>query len=271
MSAFDEGRSLDALAEFDSPQWLMELVLESFKSQDRGLGALYKVLEELARRYELADVVAVIDHVELGAQIFRLRGEPLAESELIHEGLAPGLYCAPDVVPPEVAAAAALACELALTTHAALHAGARDESVGVSSENVFAAELDRACARSARYGWGFTLVILELHYVSEPRQSSHVPEAALRQRFAGVLSETIRRGDHVARLAETRFGVILNNVEWGEFWSFVDRLRAAWRAESPHVDFYYGTAASPRDATTIEQILTVAETRLAERRERGIR
>jgi len=266
----DDDSPLKTMASAGSTRWLISLLFEGIARQERGLGVLYEVLDELAKRYELGDVLVVLDHEELGTQIFRHRAKSLEESELWRDDLGAGLYCQGEL-PDEVRESANLACQLALATHLALYGRERDVTSLVANEMSFRNSLEQAAARSARYGWAFTLILFDVHTLREQASGSFTPAHYVLRRFASTLSESVRRGDLVARLGETRYAVILHAVEWGEFWSFVERVRHAWRAECPDVDFYYGTAASPRDAVSPEEIIKTAEGRLEERNERGVR
>ena len=271
MSSREEKAS--SLATWDgsaSTRWLINLLFEGIARQERGLGVLYEVLEELARRYELGDVLVVVNHDELGTQIFRRDAQSLEESALWRDDLEVGLYCQ-GALPDEVRESAFLACQLALATHLALYGRERDVTTLVANELSFRHSLERSAARSARYGWAFTLIVFDVHTLREQASGSFTPASYLLRRFASALSESVRRGDVVARLGETRYAVILHAVEWGEFWSFVERVRLAWRVESPDVDFFYGTAASPRDAVSADEIMKTAESRLLERLEKGVR
>lgn len=266
----EDASSLETLAQDASTRWLINLLFEGLARQERGLGVLYDVLEELSARYELADVVVVVANDELGTQIFRRGGRSVEESALVTGDLVPGLY-ADLSLPDEVRESTYLACQLALATHVALYGRDRDVESLVANETSFRGSLEGAAARSARYGWAFTLLLFDVHALDDRAGETGTPPPYVLRRFAATLNESVRRGDLVARLGESRFAVILQAVEWGEFWSFVERVRVAWRRECPDADFFYGTAASPRDATSAEEIMQTAEQRLRERAERGIR
>ena len=265
----DDASTPASLAGDDSTHWIIGLLFQGLARQERGLGVLYEVLDELSTRYELSDVLVVLDHDELGTQIFRRHGESVETSALLRSDLEAGLYADLEL-PDEVRECAFLACQLALTTHYALYGRDRDGTTLVANELLFRESLEGACARSARYGWAFTLVLFDLHALVESSADLLTSPYVLR-RFAATLRESMRRGDVVARLGPARFGVLLHAVEWGEFWSFVERVRLAWRLDCPDAVFYYGTSASPRDGVNADEIQQTAEARLAERSERGIR
>lgn len=262
--------SFETLAQGESTRWLIGLLFEGLARQERGLGVLYDVLDELSTRYELNDVLVVLDHETLGTQIFRRNGESLENSSLLRDDLAPGIYADLEL-PDEVRECTYLACRLALATHYALYGRDRDVTSLVANEFAFRESLEGASARSARYGWAFTLVLFDVHALREQTGEPFTASPYILRRFASTLRESVRRGDVVARLGPTRFAVILHAVEWGEFWSYVERVRLNWRGECPDADFYYGTSASPRDAVGADEIYTCAESRLHERSERGIR
>ncbi len=265
-----DAATLEALAQDDSTRWLIGLLFEGLARQERGLGVLYDVLDELAQRYELNDVLVVLEHDDLGTQIFRRQGQGVESSALWRDDLEVGLY-SDLTLPDEVRECTLLACQLAFATHVALYGRDRDGATLVANEEQFLESLDGACARSARYGWAFTLVLFEVHGRGPQVGERVALNSYVLRRFSSTLRESVRRGDLVARLGPTRFAVLLQAVEWGEFWSFVERVRLGWRRECPDGDFFYGTSASPRDAITAEEVLQTSEQRLHERIERGIR
>jgi diguanylate cyclase (GGDEF)-like protein len=122
-------------------------------------------------------------------------------------------------------------------------------------------------ARIRRYGGSATVVLLELAGFEELR-SRIGPDAAL-QRFARLsraLARQTRSGDHIARIAGNRFGLLLIGTDEVYTLNFVDRvLRTCQReiGESDAVEIGIGWASSgPRK--NLSAALDTANQRLQE-------
>ncbi len=267
MSAIDP---LTELEDVRGDGWLFETMRENLASGSLGLGFIYSTLERLAERHGLHDAILVLHDETLGAQSFRLHQLSVARSLLGQLGGESGLHCQPDSVPAIESDAVQTVCQLALSLHVARFGAAHDPLTNISNRRSFDEALRIAAARSARYGWAFSLVILDLDDFKavNDRAGHEFGDYVLRQ-FGFALRHALRHGDTAARLGGDEFAVILSNAEGTEAVGFVDRLRTHLKATGDLVDFTMGTATSPRDSTDPAELVRIADARLYERK--GIR
>ena len=129
-----------------------------------GLAIIYRALDGLVARYELHDAAVIIDEPGLGRQVFRSGRKPLddpgGEALLDAE---PGLYTDP---PLEAAAVDAKLlnslCVLALRMEVLRYDSWHDPLTALFDRRSFDRLLEMSVARSLRYHWPFTLVVIDL-------------------------------------------------------------------------------------------------------------
>ena len=155
------------------------------------------------------------------------------------------------------------ACQLALALHLARFSAGHDSLTKIANRRSFDAALEVAAAQSARYGWAFTLVLVDLNdFKAVNDVSGHDFGDNLLRQFGFALRQSVRQGDTAARFGGDEFAVILNNAEGHESIGFTERLRANLVASGNSVDFSTGTASSPRDSTDPGELLRIADGRL---------
>lgn len=250
--------------------WLFQAMLGELNNRELGVGFIYSVLQLFATRHGLTDVVATLNHEGSGTQIFRLGRKAITPEMAVRFGAQPGVYCEPEVVPAVECDALRTACQLALSLHNARFSATHDPLTNISNRRSFDEALEMAAARSARYGWAFTLVIVDLDDFKSINDSSghEVGDNVLRM-FGFALRQAVRQGDTAARRGGDEFAVILSNAEGHEAAGFTDRLREILKKSNVEIDFTIGTATSPRDSTDPEELLRIADGRLYEKK--GIR
>lgn len=250
--------------------WLFETMTTELESSELGVGFIYTLLERVAQRHHLEDVVVVLNHESIGTQAFRLGRRSLQSSVMARVDGDPGLYCAPDVVPAFECDAIRTACQLALSLHVARFSADHDPLTNVCNRRSFDTALATAASRSARYGWAFSLVVIDLNDFKaiNDRAGHEFGDYVLRQ-FGFALRHALRDGDTAARLGGDEFAVILSNAEGPEAVGFIDRLRTHLKSTGDLVDFTIGTSTSPRDSTDPAELVRIADARLYERK--GIR
>ena len=247
--------------------WLFQTMLDELTVSELGLGFVYSVLELLAKRYELTDVVVVVAHESFGTQAFRLGGATVDHDALDRWGTAPGVYCEPATVPDVECDAVRAACQLSLSMHFARFSALHDSLTNISNRRSFDAALQIAASRSARYGWAFTLVLVDLNdFKSINDRSGHAFGDLLLRQFGFALRRSVRSGDVAARIGGDEFAVILSNAEGNESSGFTDRLRTNLKAADESIGFTIGTAASPRDSTDPAELYRIADARLYEKK-----
>ncbi len=250
--------------------WLFETMVAELVDGELGLGFIYSLLARLAERYHLTDAVVVLSHESFGTQSFRLGGRPVRPAMVAQLSETPGVLCEPAVVPDHECDAVRTASQLALSLHLARFNAGHDALTGVDNRRTFDHALGVASARSARYGWAFTLLMIDLDgFKALNDRAGHAYGDHLLRQFAFALRRSVRNGDTAARLGGDEFGVILASAEGVEASGFLDRLRAQVKAVTDDLDFTAGWANSPKDSTDPEELYRIADHRLYEKKGEG--
>ncbi len=247
--------------------WLFQVMLDELATNELGIGFIYTVLGLLSKRYDLTDAVVVLQHESLATQEFRLGGAAVGADFARQLSREPGVYCEPDVVPMVERDAVRTACQLALSLHMARFTAAHDALTTISNRRTFDVALANSTVRSARYGWPFTLVVIDLRDFKQVNDRlGHEAGDRLLRAFGFALRLSVRQGDLAARIGGDEFAVILNNAEGSESVAFVDRLRDHLTTAGETIDFTVGTATSPRDSTDPTELTRIADARLYAKR-----
>ncbi|MBU6496457.1 MAG: GGDEF domain-containing protein [Acidobacteria bacterium] len=247
--------------------WLFRAMLDELAHNELGIGFIYTVLNALAKRHELTDAVVVLEHENLSTQEFRLSGAEMNGDTVQFLSRQPGVYCVPDVVGDIEKQAVQTACQLALSLHLARFTAAHDALTTIANRRTFDIALANSAVRSARYGWPFTLVLIDLvGFKKINDQYGHDAGDRLLRQFGFSLRLSIRQGDLAARIGGDEFAVILNNAEGHEAMGFVERLRSEMLKSGENIAFTTGTATSPRDSTDPLELTRIADARLYAKR-----
>ena len=250
--------------------WLFQTMLNELSERELGVGFIYSILDLFATRHGLTDVAVVLVNEGFGTQMFRLGGEAVTTDMAAHLNASPGVYCEPDTVPAAECDAVRTACQLALSLHLARFSAAHDPLTNISNRRSFDEALEVAAARSARYGWAFTLVLVDLNsFKAVNDKFGHEFGAHLLRQFGFALRQAVRQGDTAARVGGDEFAVILSNAEGHESSGFTERLKGHLVALGNAIEFTTGTATSPRDSTDPSELLRMADAKLYEKK--GIR
>jgi diguanylate cyclase (GGDEF)-like protein len=246
--------------------WVFLTMLDQMSTNEVNIGFIYSVLDLLARRYELKDAVVVLRDESLGTQAFRLGQKSLSGDSPASMANGPGVFCEPDLVPHVVKDVVRNVCQLALTLHLARHSADHDPLTSIANRRHFDAALRSAAVQSARYGWAFTLVLVDLDgFKAVNDRLGHAVGDDMLRSFGWALRRSVRSGDTTARIGGDEFAIILANAEGTEVLAFTERLRALLVA-LPELDFSVGTATSPGDSTDPAELYRIADARLYEKK-----
>jgi diguanylate cyclase (GGDEF)-like protein len=140
-----------------------------------------------------------------------------------------------------------------------------DPITGMFNRLSFDRLLEMAISRSNRYGWSFTLVLLDLDHFKEinDREGHPAGDASLRElgeRFRGAL----RFGDNAARIGGDEFAMILPNTGADQVPALLDRVRSAPGFERECPSFSFGVAECPQEANDLDTLIKLADKRLYE-------
>jgi GGDEF domain-containing protein len=178
-------------------------MLDQMSTTEVNIGFIYSVLDLLARRYRLTDAVVVLRDESLGTQAFRL-GQKSLPTTRRPVATSPGVFCEPDVVPHVVRDVVRNVCQLALTLHLARHSADHDPLTSISNRRHFDAALRNAAVQSARYGWAFTLVLIDLDgFKAINDRLGHAAGDDMLRSFGWALRRSVRSGDTTAGWAAT--------------------------------------------------------------------
>ena len=247
--------------------WLFQTMINELDENELGIRFIYSLLEQLADRYNLTDALVVLNHQSFGSQIFRLGGKIVTVQKAAALGNEPGVFCEPDIVPEVEKDAVRTACQLSLSLHYARFSASHDALTNIANRRSFDAALQIASARSARYGWAFTLVIVDLNdFKSVNDRLGHEYGDDLLRQFGFALRRSVRNGDTAARIGGDEFAVILSNAEGHESAGFTERLRSNLAFVGSIIEFTTGASTSPRDSTNPGELLRIADARLYEKK-----
>ena len=248
---------------------LSDVIAAHLAVTDSGISLVYKTLDALVEEHHLDDAALVLEEPGLGRQIFRAGRRPLdADDEALLEAL-PGLYTEPTLEESDLDRALVLSlCTLALRLDVLRYDAWHDPLTGLYDRRSFDRLLEMAVARSVRYGWQFTLVMLDLDdlKVINDREGHAAGDEVLRdlgERFRRVL----RFGDNAARIGGDEFAMILPDTEPDAVPMLLERVKTAPGITSRPPEFSFGAAKCPDEADGFDVLYRLADARLYEAKE----
>lgn len=244
---------------------LFSRLLGDLTSDSPGIGVVYKALHDLVNENHLDDAVLVVDEPGLGVQVFTHDRRPLIGQDEAYLNAEPGLYTSPqiDITQTEADTIRQL-CAVGLRMDLLKYDAWHDPLTGLYDRRSFDRLLDMAVARSVRYQWPFTLVLIDLDGFKElnDEQGHQAGDAALRSlgdRFRRIL----RFGDNAARIGGDEFALILPETEPEDVPPLLERI-AMVNGDEPSIGFSYGLALCPSEADGLDTLFKLADERLYE-------
>ncbi|HWS46768.1 MAG TPA: GGDEF domain-containing protein [Acidimicrobiia bacterium] len=238
-------------------------------TSESGIALIYKALDALVDQFELDDAAVVIDEPGMGRQVFCAGRRPLAadDEELLVSP--PGLYTRPALDNHGFDRSLMLSlCVLALRLDVLRYDAWHDPLTGLYDRRSFDRLLEMSIARCNRYGWPFTLVMLDLDHfkIVNDEQGHQAGDQVLRdlgERFRRAL----RFGDNAGRIGGDEFAMILPNTEADLVPALLDRVRNADGLRRSCPAFSFGVAQCPQEATEFDELVQLADARLYEAKE----
>jgi hypothetical protein len=227
-------------------------LLEDLASGRRPLSSVSGSLSDLAAQLGVRQVMVAIDDTAHGRQVFSSGRTVLGDHGELLIGPPRAVTDPPrgldEALGRLVVASVAAAFERARSAPPSETSPTRlpDARSGEPRADDLLARLRAATDRSARYGWGFTLVVLVLDRADE--RSAHQIEAHL------------RASDTLVENAPGEYGIILPAAGGDEVPRLLSRVGRGGAVST----FCYGLAACPGDGTDPEELLALARARLHE-------
>jgi len=236
---------------------------------ESGIALIYCALDALVAEFGLDDAAVVIDEATLGRQVFRSGRRPLDEDDEVLLTASPGLYTEPVLDDGSFDRTLVYSfCVLALRLDVLRYDAWHDPLTGIFDRRSFDRLLEMSVARSTRYGWPFTLVIMDLDGFKDLNdREGHMAGDAILRDLGERLHRALRFGDHAARIGGDEFAMILPNTEADLVPALIERIRAVSGLATATPRFSYGIAQCPTDADDFETLFRLADKRLYEAKE----
>jgi diguanylate cyclase (GGDEF)-like protein len=136
----------------------------------------------------------------------------------------------------------------------------RDPLTGLLNHLAFHARLGAEVARARRYRGRVALVLFDLDKFKELNDTEgHQEGDRLLRAFSSALATTARTSDAVGRVGGDEFAALLLEAKRRSVRAFVERLQ---ERTAGRVAFSAGAAYLPEEATSAEQLLALADSRL---------
>ena len=242
-------------------------LVEELATNQSGLGIIYRALDGIVEQHRLVDAAVVIEEPGLGRQVFRAGRKPLDDpgGEALLDA-PPGLYTDPPLETTAVDSALLTSlCVVALRMEVLRYDSWHDSLTALFDRRSFDRLLEMSVARSTRYHWPFTLVVIDLDGLKEINDTEgHAAGddalASVGARFRRVL----RFGDNAARIGGDEFALILPNTDPDDVPMLLERVGSLQLGDRPCPAFSYGVAQCPNEADDMDTLFRLADSRLYE-------
>jgi diguanylate cyclase (GGDEF)-like protein len=234
-----------------------------------GIVFIYRCLNHLVESWNLRGAIAVIEDPAFGRQVFNAGRRPLDPGWARHVALRqpPGVYTDPAVVDvaDELGTAHNL-CTVAFKLDQLHYQSMHDALTGLYNRRGFDEHLGQAVSRSQRYGWGFSLVLIDLNrFKSINDRLGHPGGDAVLRAVGDRLRRSLRGGDVAGRIGGDEFALLLPNEGSEAVPPVLRRLQVeVGDGDPPEIELSVGVASCPEEAQTVEALYQLADQRLYE-------
>lgn len=243
-------------------------VLEDLLEARSGVEFIYSCLDKVAHRYDLEDVLLVVQDEMIGKQVYRLGRAPISfgwPADVAFDG-PPGLHSRPDGVFSDEASAALVGmARVALRMEMLRHRSRIDPLTGLLNRHGFDEHLQQAIDRFRRYGQPFTVLLVDLdNFKAVNDQRGHPAGDRLLEQVAEKLEQLVRGGDVAARHGGDEFALLLTEAPRQAAEQVAARLQRDLPSshEGIPIGLSVGSATCPDDASTFVELYEIADRRL---------
>jgi diguanylate cyclase (GGDEF)-like protein len=234
-----------------------------------GIVFIYRCLNHLVETWSLRGALAIIEDPAFGRQVFNAGRRPLDPGWARHAALRqpPGVYTDPAVVDAaDDLATAHNLCTVAFKLDQLHYQSMHDALTGLYNRRGFDEHLVQAVSRSARYGWGFSLVLIDLNrFKSINDELGHPGGDAVLRAVGDRLRRSLRGGDVAGRIGGDEFALLLPNEGSESVPPVLRRLQVeVGEGNTPEIELSVGVASCPEEAQTVEALYQLADQRLYE-------
>ncbi len=239
-------------------------------ANESGLAIIYRALDALVAEYGLEDAAIVIEEPNLGRQVFRAGRRVFDFDDEALLSAPPGLYTEPALAERDFdRTLIALLCVLALRMDVLRYDAWHDPLTTLFDRRSFDRLVEMAVARSRRYGWPFTLVLIDLDHLKQinDTEGHAAGDLAIRD-LAERMRRGLRYGDNAARIGGDEFAMILPNTEVSAVPMLLDRVRSTPGLRGDAPAFSWGAALCPDETDDFDTLFNLADGRLLEDKQR---
>lgn len=257
----------------DRGEALVGSLAVELSSSTSGMAFVYRALDAVIDHFQLRDAFVVVDHLPVGRQAFRAGRRPLPGTAAGDAGEVvgvPGIHTDPPLATDDdrrlarqVSSLITVALNLDLLRHDSTH----DALTGLLNRRSHEEMLAQAASRSERYGWSFALALLDLdRFKAVNDRFGHAAGDAALRAVGREVRQLLRAGDVAARIGGDEFALLLPNGGPDILEPLLVRLEEAVHAAVPGagVRFSAGMACYPAEASTLDELIRLADERLYE-------
>lgn len=250
---------------------LLAALVEDLAAGRSGAAFIGVALERLVAYWQLSSAVAVVEDQKLGVQCFAAARDGVdserARLRALHRR--PAVYTDPALPDhADVVDSIFHLCTVAWRIDRLHYLSTHDALTGLFNRRGFDEQLAMAVNRSVRYGWPFTLALIDLNRFKDinDRLGHPVGDAVLRS-VGERLARTLRAGDVAGRIGGDEFGLLLPAYDAGHLDTVVQRLRLGNDIPgAPDIALSVGTASCPDEAADVQSLYALADQRLYARK-----